>query len=261
VAFISANIDAVYVAFPVKASRLRSAVLGFRALGVKGFNVTTPHKTTIMKYLDRLDPDADGIGSVNTVTNKDGTLLGYNTDGDGALRAIQEVCELHGQSVVVFGAGGAAKAIAYSFGPKVGSLQILNRTFSKAKHLEGRVRKRFRADISCKRFTEPNIKESVINADIIVNASSLGMEGNAQLPVKKEWLSPRQAIFEIVYRPIETQLLKLARQVGATTVTGLDMLLHQGAYSFELWTGKKAPICKMRQAVLEYLKASSHAKS
>jgi len=251
VAFTSTNTDAVYVAFPVKSSRLRSAVMGFRALGIKGFNVTTPHKIAIMKYLDRLDSDSDSIGSVNTVTNKGGVLLGYNTDGEGALRALEEVCELQGRSVVLFGAGGAAKAIAYTLGPKVGSLQILNRTFSKAKHLERRVRKCFQADISCKRFTESNIRESVIDADIIVNASSLGMAGNMQLPVKKEWLSPRQTIFEIVYRPIDTQFLERAKQAGARTVTGLDMLLHQGAYSFELWTGKKAPILNMRQAVLE----------
>jgi len=91
VAFTSTNTDAVYVAFPVKSSRLRSAVMGFRALGIKGFNVTTPHKIAIMKYLDRLDSDSDSIGSVNTVTNKGGVLLGYNTDGEGALRALEEV--------------------------------------------------------------------------------------------------------------------------------------------------------------------------
>jgi shikimate dehydrogenase len=260
-AFISANIDAVYVAFPVSASRLKPTVIGLRALDVKGFNVTTPHKVAIMKYLDKLDADAAKIGSVNTVTNKNGILSGYSTDGVGAVRAVEEVCQLKGRSVVIFGAGGAGKAIAYAFGPRVGSLQILNRTFSKARDLERRVRKSFQVDVSCGRFTESNIKEFVINADIIVNASALGMEGNKQLPVKREWLSPKQLIFEIVYRPIETQLLKRAKQIGAKTVTGLDMLVHQGAYSFELWTGKKAPVGKMRQAVFQHLTAFSYAQS
>ncbi len=260
-AFTSANIDAVYVAFPVRASRLKPTVIGLRALDIKGFNVTTPHKVAIMKYLDRLDPDAAKIGSVNTVTNMKGVLSGYSTDGIGAVRAVEEVCQLRGRSVVIFGAGGAGKAIAHAFGPRVGSLHILNRTFSKARDLERRVKKSFQVDVSCGRFTESKIKEFVINADIIVNASALGMEGNKQLPVKREWLSPKQLIFEIVYRPIETQFLKRAKQVGAKTVTGLDMLVHQGAYSFELWTGKKAPVGKMRQAVFQYLTALSYAKS
>ncbi|HYW01795.1 MAG TPA: hypothetical protein VE862_10005, partial [Candidatus Acidoferrum sp.] len=124
-AFISANIDAVYVAFPVRASRLEPAVEGLRVLGIKGFNVTTPHKVAIMKYLDRLDPDAAKIESVNTVTSKNGILSGYSTDGIGAVRAVEEVCQLKGRSVVIFGAGGAGKAIVYAFGPRVGSLQIL----------------------------------------------------------------------------------------------------------------------------------------
>ena len=230
-------------------------------MGIKGFNVTTPHKIAIMKYLDRLDSCAAKIGSVNTVTNENGVLSGYNTDGMGAIRAVEEVCQLEGRSVVIFGAGGAGKAIAHAFAPRVGSLRILNRTFSKASDLERGIRNRFHVDVSCGRFIQSNIKEFVINGDIIVNASALGMEGNKHLPVRREWLNRRQLVFEIVYRPLETQFLKRAKRVGARTVSGLEMLVHQGAYSFELWTGKKAPIGKMRRAVSQYLTALSYARS
>jgi shikimate dehydrogenase len=260
-AFHSSNIDAVYVAFPVRASALKSAVQGLLTLGVKGFNVTTPHKVAITKYLDRLDQYAAQIGSVNTVTNKNGALLGYSTDGIGAVRAVEEVSRLDEKNVLILGAGGAGKAIAFAFAPKVGSLKILNRTVSRARDLERRLRKSFQVDVRCGKLTELKIKDLVIDADIVVNASALGMEGNKELPIRGEWLGPRQLVFEIVYRPIETRLIKQAKQAGAKTLTGLDMLVHQGACSFELWTGKKAPVGKMRQAIFQHLMAMSHASS
>jgi shikimate dehydrogenase len=249
-AFRSTGIDAVYVPFRVKQSTLKSAVAGLRSVGVKGFNVTLPHKIRILKYLDRLDRRAAEVGSVNTVANRNGSLLGYNTDGIGAVNALTDAgATLDDKSVLLFGAGGAGKAIAFAVAPRAKTILLANRTLTNAKQLGNQLRKKFEIEISHIAIPNPKLQLLVKEFDVIINASSMGMTGRRNLPINADSISSNQWIMDIVYKPIETKLLKNAELAGAHTVNGLDMLVTQGAASFELWTGKRAPVSEMRRAI------------
>jgi len=261
-AFRLAGLDAVYVAFHVKGPSLGPAVRGLRALGVKGFNVTTPHKIRVTRFLDTIDRTVAEIGSANTVVNQNGSLLGYNTDGLGALKALEEAGQpLEGRSLLLLGAGGASRAIAYAFAPRVSSMVIVNRTVSKAKQLSQRLRRKFKKEIAAATLSSRMIRRFLHEADIVVNASSMGMDGKSELPIEEDWLRKDQCVFDIVYKPAWTRLLTLAAHAGARTVTGLDLLLNQGACSFEVWTGREAPIPEMRNALALKLSARTHAAS
>jgi shikimate dehydrogenase len=256
VAFRETRLNAVYVPFRVKKCDLKGAVNGLVALGIRGFNVTAPHKVSIIRYLKRLNRNAANIQSVNTVINREGVLEGFNTDGLGALRAVR-IEHLHDASVLLFGAGGAARAIAHAFTPEVKAVRIVNRTLSRAKELEHSLRRRFTKRLFSASLIDRRISEYVQSADVIINASSMGMNGKNKLPVKAEWFHSRHVVFDIVYNPVETDLLRLARRAGSVTVNGLEMLLNQGCGSFELWTGRKAPISEMRRVIYDELARSS----
>jgi shikimate dehydrogenase len=261
-AFRSAAIDAVYIVLRVRSSDLRDAIRGLRALNVSGFNATTPHKTRIVRYMDHLDPATAEIGSVNTVVVREGKFHGYNTDGIGALNALQEAgAKLEEQTVLQFGVGGAGRAIAYSLAQHAKALRLMNRTLSKAKRLKRILQKRFGVEVTSSRLSTANINASIPEADIIINTSSMGMRGKPELPIAQDLLSQSQLVFDIVYNPVETRLLKLARLAGAGTISGLELLLHQGAHSFELWTGKTAPIMEMRHAIAQKLPAMTDGKN
>jgi shikimate dehydrogenase len=248
-AFRKVGVDALYVAFQVKKSDLRSAVHGTVALGIRGFNVTVPHKIAITKYLEQLDEVAAAVGSVNTVLNLDGVLKGFNTDVAGAIETIKTK-RLKGASILIIGAGGAGRAIAHAFAPKAERTVILNRTVSKARALEHQLRRRYGVKvISSNICAQRRLREFVTTADIIVNASSMGMRGKNNLPIKKEWLNQSQIVFDLVYEPLNTTLLRSAKDAGAETINGVEMLLNQGANCFELWTGKKAPRMEMRREI------------
>jgi len=262
VAFRSAEINAVYVALHVTRRSLRDAVKGLRASGVKGFNVTAPHKVTVQPYLDMIEPSADAIGSVNTVINENGKLRGYNTDGVGALRALEEAGEsLDGKSVLIFGAGGASRAIAYTLAQRASSIRLVNRTVANSKQLALRIRRELHVDAEYASMSDRMLKNFVEQANIVINASSMGMEGVSIPPVAAEWLRHDQCVFDIVYKPLHTRLLELANLAGAKSLNGLDMLVNQGACAFELWTGKRAPIIEMRRAMDQNVMAMEHAKS
>jgi shikimate dehydrogenase len=261
-AFRSAAIDAVYIVLRVRSPDLKDAIRGLTALNVRGFNVTTPHKTRIVRYMDRLDEAAAEIGSVNTVVVREGRFHGYNTDGIGALRALEEAgARLDEQTVLQLGVGGAGRAIAYSLAQHAKSIQLMNRTLSKAKRLERLLRRRFGTEVTSSLLSRTDINASLPEADIIVNTSSMGMQGKPELPIEQGQLNQNQLVFDIVYNPLETRLLKLARQAGAGTINGLELLLHQGARSFEIWTGKDAPIMEMRHAIAQKLLAIAHGKN
>lgn len=248
-AFQSAHMSAVYIPFCVKKSDLKNAVEGMRALGVKGFNVTSPHKVEVIRYLDKLDLSADEIGSVNTVVNKAGSLCGYNTDGIGALKTLEEAgARLNDRSILLFGAGGASRALAYTFASRARTIRIVNRTLRKANDLQRRLQKKFKVDVAVAAPSSRLIKNFVEEADIVVNASSMGQNG-CDPPIQQNWLHRSQFVLDIVYRPIETRLLKIAQSAGATTIDGLHMLVNQGACSFEIWTGRRAPVAVMHDAV------------
>ena len=262
VAFRSRQIDAIYVPFHVKPQNLRIAVSGLRALHVRGFNVTVPHKVKVLSYLDRTDAAVSAIGAANTVINQNGRLCGYNTDGIGAFNALTEAgAQPNGKSILIFGAGGASRAVAYTLAQTASSIRLVNRTPAKARQLANRLRKKFHTDIASTTLSSNLLRDLVEQSDIIVNASSMGMNRNSNLPVQAKWLHSGQWVFDLVYKPPQTRLLDLAASAGANRITGLDMLVNQGACSFKLWTGMEAPRVGMRHAVEQKLLEKEYAES
>ncbi len=245
------NLNFVYVAFEVEPQDLGKAVEGIRSLGIGGANVTMPHKIEVVKYLDEVSEDARKIGAVNTIVNEGGTLKGYNTDGVGALKSLEMFTDVDGKKVVLLGAGGAARAIAYTLSGRVSELAILNRTEEKAVNLARNLANNG-STVRGMRLSVRNLENELRDADILINATSVGMESNESL-VPEHLLRPGLVVFDIVYRPLHTKLLRDAMKAGCTTIDGLWMLVLQGAESFKLWTGHYPDIRIMRNAALKAL--------
>ena len=252
-AFQSLGMDWVYVAFDVNPKDLSSAIEGAKSLNIKGFNVTIPHKIEVMQYLDELDEVAELIGAVNTIDFKN--LKGYNTDGIGAVRAIEEVSSIKDKNVVVAGAGGASRAISFylaKFGAS--SLTILNRNVDKAQSLANDVlASDLIGDVKSDSISE--INDYLSDADILVDTTPLGMDPhiNDEPIATSENMHEDLVVFDAVYNPNETVLIKQAIKAGATPVYGIKMLLYQGVESFKIWTGMDAPIDVMEDALNQFL--------
>jgi len=248
-AFKEVGIDAVYVPFEVEPENLEEAVRGLRALSVKGFNVTVPHKERVAQLLDFLTEDAEVLGAVNTVKNENGELTGYNTDAEGFLRSlVEEGVELSGKRALMFGAGGAARAVGYALlkgGVKF--LSIVNRSFSRAKAVAELLGKR--GNVLVYPLKESAVEVLLKDADIIVNTTSVGMREDDPPLFDYSKIPKGITVVDIIYNPPETPLLKAAREKGCKTVNGLGMLVHQGAVAFEIWTGRRAPIGRMREVL------------
>jgi shikimate dehydrogenase len=219
-----------------------------------GLSVTMPHKEAIIPFIDSLSEEAGLIRAVNTVTLKGDELIGHNTDGPGCIRALGAAgVTIKGRVVVVLGAGGAAKAIAVSLAlEKAKKIFILNRNPTTAEDVAGTVRKISNIDVEAASLD--SIEEALADADILINATPVGMSGTSpKTIVPRESIRRNMNVFDIVYEPIETQHLKDARRVGAKTIPGTEMLLHQGALQFKLFTGEDAPIDVMRAALKNHL--------
>jgi len=252
IAFRSVGLNSVYLAFPVAEGKLRPAIQGLRSLRIRGFNVTTPYKETVLRYLDNVETGAAEMGSINTVANEGDRLTGFNTDGAGALNAMMEAgISVDRQKVLLLGAGGAGRAIAYALAACSCSLKLVNRTSSRTSRLAKSLRTKYRIKVEAPPLSPNGLHKCVQEADIILNASSMGMDGRNNPPIDKTWIREDQWVFDIVYRPTRTKLLQHANSVGARTINGLDMLVNQGACSFTLWTGKRAPIREMRRAITD----------
>jgi len=251
-AFAALGLNWVYVAFRVDDSHLAQAVQGLRALGVVGFNVTMPHKKAVARLLDELDVEAEMIGAVNTVQAKDGRLIGHNTDGAGLVRSllVDLAFSVRGKSAVVFGAGGAARAIVVALATSgCESLTVVNRTKEKADILVELVRANFSA-CQAKAFGSPEDYSDVMrHADLIVNATSVGMHGGGETPLDVKLICERHIVYDIVYNPEITALLAAASAAGAAVMGGKRLLLYQGMASFEIWTGRSAPAAVMESAL------------
>jgi len=254
-AFKNRGVDYVYLAFWVKKEELGKAIEGMRALDIRGLNITIPHKVTVIPFLDELDPLADKIGAVNTIVNDNGVLRGYNTDATGFLHALRERgVEPEGKSVVILGAGGASRAISFILAERGSSLVILNRTWDKAKICADRISETFQRKATALKLNRENLAAALSQADILVNATSIGMSPNInETPVTSNLLKSGLVVFDIVYNPIKTRLRREAEAAGATVISGLDMLVWQGALAFEKWTGLKAPVELMREKVIKVL--------
>jgi len=255
-AFEALNLDYVFLAFKVKSAGVADAVNGMRALNIRGLNVTMPHKSTVINHLDRVDLSAQIVNSVNTILNKESLLFGFNTDGVGALKALRENgIEPKGRKVLLLGAGGAARAIAYTMAKEADELVVLNRTLKQAHDLAKLLQKAVNKKIVAGSLSPSDIEQNLQDSDILINATSVGMKPNIdESPVKSKLLRSNLAILDIVYNPLETKLSIDAKSAGAKVVSGVEMLIYQGAASFEVWTGKPAPVHVMRQAALNHLK-------
>ncbi len=251
-AFAALGLDWVYVPLPVAPEQVEAAVRGLIALGFAGANVTVPHKAAVVPFMDELTPIAAAIGAVNTiVVRADGSLLGDSTDGVGFMADLQsQIANRKSQikQVIVLGAGGAARAVVYALAEAGATVAVVNRTVAHAEELCHTIGRALpRAKISAHLFPAA-LPELTGRADLIVNTTSLGLHEGDPLP----WLPDLpfrddQIVYDLIYsRP--TALLALAERCGAHAINGLGMLVHQGARSFELWTGQKAPIDVMMTA-------------
>lgn len=231
----------IYLAFNVEEKDLADVINVFKILNIKGFNVTLPHKIRIMKYLDSISDEAKILGAVNTVKNKNGRLIGYNTDGMGFLKSLElEDVEVKDKTLLILGAGGAANAISISLAMKgVKKIVISNRTLSKAKILAEKISKKFPKvlsdydDLKLKKVKKEKI-------DIIVNCTSVGMYPNIdESPISLHGFSQNLIVYDIIYKPRKTKLMELAEEKGYYTINGLSMLINQALCSQEIWFEKK----------------------
>ena len=256
-AFEKMGVDYLYVPFRVKKEELGKAIEGMRALNIRGLNVTTPHKVAIIPFLDKLDRLAERIGAVNTIVNDDGVLTGYNTDATGFLQALLEGgIEPAEKKVVILGAGGASRAISFTIAERGAHLVILNRLLELdwAEELAGQISQAFKKEVKALELNEENLVAMLEGTDVLINATSVGMYPSIdETPVTANLLSPDLVVFDIVYNPVKTRLLKEAEAAGAKTISGLDMFIWQGALAFEKWTGLKAPVELMREEVFKVL--------
>jgi shikimate dehydrogenase len=258
-AFSETNYNAVYLCFQVHGNALGNAIEGIRSLGIRGVNVTIPHKIAILSLLDKLDSVAADIGAVNTIVNQEGVLIGYNTDGLGALRALEAAqIPLDNQNITMIGAGGTTKAIAHYLSPFCQSLTIINRTEAKAKQLASSLRERFSKPISGKPLNTHTLQKALDTTDILINTTSVGMHPDSDISIiPRSLLHSDLVVFDVVYNPLNTRLLQEAEQAGATTIDGLQMLVYQGAQAFKLWTGLEPPVLIMYHSARQVLEEGS----
>jgi shikimate dehydrogenase len=258
-AFREMGLDYMFVAFKVKSEDLQPAVGGVKALDMRGLCVTIPHKVAVIPFLDEIDPLANHIGAVNTIVNQNGFLKGYNTDASGFLEALlARGVDPAGKKAVVLGAGGASRAICFILAERKTDLVVLNRAsgLGRAATLASRISQLSKQKVKVLELNETNLRSEIRNADILVNATSVGMNPSAgETPVPGELLKPGLVVYDIVYNPLQTRLLSEAEEAGAATIGGLEMLVWQGVSAFELWTGLKPPADVMRRAARQSLGA------
>jgi shikimate dehydrogenase len=241
-AFSEKGINAVYLAF--ESTDVEGATQGMRAMGVKGMSVTIPHKSSIIPLLDEVDLLAKDIGAVNTIVNKDGKLIGYNTDAAGALMALEDVVQVAGKSCVIVGAGGAARAIGYILKKHNVTLTIANRSEERGKTLSKSLDSEY---IKPEQFED-------VDVDILINTTPAGMTPNTDsCPVPEKALRQSMTVMDIIYNPRRTKLLNIASEKGCKVIDGLGMFIYQGAEQFRLWTGEEAPVELMKKVVEEEL--------
>lgn len=259
ISFDILKLDYLYLSFDVPSESLKAALKGMVALGIKGFNVTLPHKEKIVDFLNDVSEEASVIGAVNTVVNENGILHGYNTDVTGIVETLLPFKdEISGSEVTIVGAGGAARAALYSLIRhfKVERINLINRTEQKAEGLKDYFSaKMLYNSIKTYDLTPPDLTDVFNRSKLIINTTSIGMtpeEDDTPTSIPESF-HKEQIVFDVVYNPLETTLLKIAREKGAITLNGLRMFVEQGAKSFELWTGQEMPKTKIYKTLESYL--------
>ena len=241
-AFKAAGVNALYAAF--ETSDLKGSIRGMRALGICGMSVTIPFKTSVISHLDELDPLAEQIGAVNTIVNVKGRLKGYNTDGLGAMKALEAKIDLAGKRCVLVGAGGAARGIGFMARERGMELVIVNRSMDRGQA--------FADFLECPFIPLERIRE--IRANVLIQTTPVGMFPiESASPVPDDVFQEEMVVMDAIYNPLETRLLKSARAHGCAAISGLEMFIHQGAEQFRLWTGLDPHMDVMRTVVKKAL--------
>jgi shikimate dehydrogenase len=241
-AFKRMGLNAAYLAFEVE--HLEDAIRGVRGLGLRGMSVTIPFKTRVIPFLDEIETVAEKIGAVNTIVNEGGRLVGHNTDWTSALESLEEEVHLKKKKVLLLGAGGAARAIAFGLKEKGCEVTIYNRSLGRAEILAGELGFDFISSLSSVRQ----------DAEVLINATSVGMyPDSAASPVPRELLRKGMTVMDIVYQPLRTKLLQEAGGEGCKTIDGLEMLARQGAAQLEIWTGRKADVGQIKMDLCQSL--------
>jgi shikimate dehydrogenase len=254
-AFNEMGLNYEYYKFEIEIQQLQDTLERMKTRRFRGLNVTIPFKIEVMKYLDSIDESARTVGAVNTIVNDDDKLTGFNTDIHGALEAMRTNGINPHQSlgkILILGAGGAARAVAFGLGGLQQELIIINRTFERGNQLA----KELSRITSAIAIQLDELSDVINDVEVVINTTSmcmLGSESDEETPISSQLLREDMTVFDIVYNPKETKLLKSARAAGAKIIYGYEMLVHQGAKSFELWTGQKAPVELMKKVVLENL--------
>ena len=253
-AFTHLRLDCVYLAFDVNPRNVAQAVSSIRALGLCGINVTIPHKQSVMAGLDEIASEASMVGAVNTIVNENGRLKGYNTDVSGVLRALHSELEFapRGKNIFIVGAGGASRAVIVGMctgGAR--SVSIVNRTYLKAEKLSEEFSPQFGsvAFSAAPLDDTDRVAELIAQADIVINCSSAGMGDIEPLCLPLDLLGKDCVVYDLVYKPPVTPLVRDSRAIGLKAESGLGMLLYQGVDAFEIWTGEDAPVEVMREAL------------
>jgi len=248
IALKEANLNAVYLAFEVK--NVKIAIDAMKEFGIIGYSVTIPHKIETMKYLDEIETKAKKIGAINTVHNKEGKLYGYNTDCLSAMNVLKEKINLNGKKVYLIGAGGVSRAIIAGLEEEKALVTVFDIEEARAIQLA----KEFNAKAG-------SISKIDSNADIIINATPIGMHPKiVETPYPKEFLKKEMLVFDVVYNPLETKLIKDAKQKGCKTIQGIEMFLGQAFEQFRIWQGTEPPKEKMREALIRELKKEQEGK-
>jgi len=253
------KLNYIYLPFDVPASNLKNALKGMVAFGIKGFNVTIPHKENILHYLNDVSEEASIIGAVNTIVNDHGKLSGYNTDVYGILETLNPYKEMiNGERICVVGAGGAARAVIYSliryFKPR--RIVLINRTEERAESLKNYFKDKMKFDsFKTMELFPPDITAVFKESKLIINATPIGMfpDSDDSITNLEDSFTKDQIIFDLVYNPPQTRLLQTASKKGALALTGLKMLVYQAAKSFELWTGENMPVEEIHKSLQLYI--------
>lgn len=261
-AFKALGINACYIALDVKPKYLKEALTSLTALNVAGVNVTIPHKQTCMKYLDKIDIQAKNIGAVNTIINKNGKLIGYNTDADGFIDSLKfdAVFSVKNKSIFIMGAGGAARAIAFSLAekkPKVVYIQDIKDGLSSS--LVRSIKKYYpKVNVIAISFKDKKKTENFLSeVNLFINATGVGLKKKDPLVIDVKFLNKRALVYDLIYNPKEPLLLKAAKKRGLKVLNGEGLLLYQGLRAFKIWTNKRPEVKLYKKALRSFLKSKS----
>lgn len=247
-AFSALGIKSTYISFRVPSKDLKPSIESLKSIGIAGFNVTIPHKMSIMQYIDELDDTASKSNAVNTVINDTGKLIGYNTDIYGFIQPLyRRNIDFKGKKVLIIGAGGAAYAIvtALSYEKGIEEIRVVNRSSHNASKL---VEHALKLGLNTHKEDFENLCKLALQSDLIINSTSIGLN-NESSPIERNYINPNSIVYDIVYKPIDTDLIRKAKEVNAKVVYGYEMLIAQGAQAFKIWTGCDAPIDAMKKAL------------